>query len=373
MKLKGADIMANFFKKLSGFLMAFVIFILGFFGVITGTEKTTVKNVIFLIGDGMGSMSIEKTRHETGVSLALDTFAVKGFSKTASASSSVTDSAAGATALACAVRTNNGCVGVYPNDIHAEKSYPMNLCEFLKSKGLKTGIVTTDKTRGATPGGFSAHASSRNNNAEITRDQLESSLDLIWGAKTSTCSRSKAKKAGFEYVTSYKEMSALTAETRSFGQFDGELWRKDCGTLPTLTQMTTKAIELLDSGENGFFLMVEGAHIDKNSHVNDGEGMKEALLSFDSAVKAALSFAKKDGETLVVVTADHETGGITLKDGKYVYTTTDHTGVDVPLFVFGWDEFFSDGEETVLNTDIPKRIVTALGQSGFPQTVSVAA
>lgn len=365
--------MANFFKKLSGFLMAFVIFILGFFGVITGTEKTTVKNVIFLIGDGMGLMSIEKTRHETGASLTLDTFAVKGFSKTASASSNVTDSAAGATALACAVRTNNGCVGVYPNDIHAEKSYPMNLCEFLKSKGLKTGIVTTDKTRGATPGGFSAHASSRNNNAEITRDQLESSLDLIWGAKTSTCSRSKAKKAGFEYVTSYKEMSALTAETRSFGQFDGELWRKDCGTLPTLTQMTTKAIELLDSGENGFFLMVEGAHIDKNSHVNDGEGMKEALLSFDSAVKAALSFAKKDGETLVVVTADHETGGITLKDGKYVYTTTEHTGVDVPLFVFGWDEFFSDGEETVLNTDIPKRIVTALGQSGFPQTVSVAA
>lgn len=365
--------MANFLKKIGGFLMAFIMFILSFFGIGTRPGETKIKNVIFLIGDGMGVMSVEKTRHETGAKLALDSFPVKSLSQTASASSSVTDSAAGATALACAVRTNNGAVGVYPDDMNAEKSYPMNLCEFSKSKGMKTGVVTTDSTAGATPGGFSAHTSSRSNAAEITQDQLESSLDLIWGAKTSRCSRSKAESAGFEYVTNFEEMSALTAETRSFGQFDGALWKQDCGKLPTLTQMTAKAIELLDGGENGFFLMVEGAHIDKNSHGNNGEGMKEALLSFDSAVKTALDFAKKDGQTLVVVTADHETGGITLKNGEYVYTTTGHTGVDVPLYVFGCDTFVAEGEESILNTDIPKRIVAALEQSGFPQTVSVSA
>ena len=118
--------------------------------------------------------------------------------------------------------------------------------------------------------------------------------------------------------------------------------------------------------------MVEGAHIDKNSHNNNGEGMKEALLSFNDAVKAALDYAKKDGHTLVVVTADHETGGITLKNGEYVYTTGGHTGADVPLYVYGSDDFISENEESIENTDIPKRIVSALEKDGFPCTVSVS-
>lgn len=362
--------MSAFLKKIAGFIMAFFMFLMSLFGINIKPEESRIKNVILLIGDGMGVMSIEKTKAETGVALTLDSFPVKSLSQTASADNSITDSAAGATALACAVRTNNGAVGVYPDDLNAKKSYPMNICEFASSKGLKTGIVTTDSTRGATPGGFSAHTSSRNNTSEITKYQLESDLDLIWGVKTSTCSRSKAEMAGFEYVTDYAEMEALNEGTRSFGQFSGELWKNDCGAMPTLTDMTEKAIDLLDGGKNGFFLMVEGAHIDKNSHSNNGDGMNEALLSFDSAVKAALDYAKKDGHTLVVVTADHETGGITLKDGKYVYTSTWHTGVDVPLYVYGSNSFIKDGETSVLNTDIPKRIVAELGLEGFPCTVS---
>ena len=361
--------MAAFFKRIAGILMAALMFLASLFGVGIKPEDGKIKNVIFLIGDGMGVMSIEKTRAETGAKLNLDTFSVQSFSQTASADNSITDSAAGATALACGVRTNNGAVGVYPDDLNAENSYPMNLCEFAKSKGMNAGIVTTDSTRGATPGGFSAHTSSRNNASVITNDQLKSELDLIWGTKTSTCSKSKANSAGFEYVTDYTEMQALSKGTRSFGQFTGGLWKNDCGAMPTLTQMTEKAIDLLDDGENGFFLMIEGAHIDKNSHNNDGEGMKEALLSFDKAVGAALDYAKKDGHTLVVVTADHETGGITLNDGKYVYTSTWHTGVDVPLYIYGSDSFIKNGEASVLNTDIPKRIVAELRLDGFPHTV----
>lgn len=365
--------MSEFFKKIGSIIMAIIMFFMNLFGLGAKPEDDKIKNVIFLIGDGMGVMSIEKTRSETGAALALDSFPVKSLSKTASANSSVTDSAAGATALACGVRTNNGAVGVYPDDMNAEKNYPMNLCEFAKANGMKAGIVTTDSTRGATPGGFSAHTSSRNNTSEITKYQLESELDLIWGVKTSTCSKSKAESAGFEYVTDYNEMAALSEGTRSFGQFTGSLWKNDCKNMPTLTQMTEKAIDLLDGGENGFFLMIEGAHIDKNSHSNNGEGMKEALISFDRAVNSALDYAKKDGHTLVVVTADHETGGITLENGEYVYTTGGHTGVDVPLYVYGCDNFIAEGESSVLNTDIPKRIVAALEKDGFPCSVSVAA
>lgn len=362
--------MSDFFSKLGSFFMAIILFIMSLFGLNANGDDKKIENVILLIGDGMGVMSIEKTRHETGLTLTMDSFEIESRSKTASADSSVTDSAAGATALACGIRTNNGCVGVYPDDVNAETSHPMNLCEFAMSKGMMTGVVTTDSTRGATPGGFTAHTSSRNNTRDITNQQIQSGINLVWGVATSTCNRTEVENAGYEYVADYASMSALAEGTKSFGQFTGDLWKSDCGDMPTLSQMTTKAIDLLDDGENGFFLMVEGAHIDKNNHNNNGEGMKEALVSFDEAVKAALDYAKQDGHTLVVVTADHETGGITLKDGEYVYTTSGHTGADVPLFVYGYDEFIKDGEQSVLNTDIPKRIVEALKQDGFPQAIA---
>ena len=361
--------MSDIFSRIGSFFMAILLFFMSLFGLITKDNDKKIENVILLIGDGMGVMSIEKTRHETGKTLALDSFEIQSRSQTASADSSVTDSAAGATALACGVRTNNGCVGVYPDDVNAQTSYPMNLSEFSLSKGMMTGIVTTDSTRGATPAGFSAHTSSRNNTTDITNQQIKSGIDLIWGVATSTCKKSEVENAGYEYVADYASMSALTEGTKSFGQFTGDLWKSDCGTMPTLSQMTEKAIDLLDDGENGFFLMVEGAHIDKNSHSNDGEGMKEALLSFDDAVKVALEYAKQDEHTLVVVTADHETGGIKLENGEYVYTSAGHTGADVPLYVYGYDEFIKDGEQSVLNTDIPKRIVAALKQDGFPQSI----
>ncbi|MGN1419312.1 MAG: alkaline phosphatase, partial [Acutalibacteraceae bacterium] len=210
----------------------------------------------------------------------------------------------------------------------------------------------------------------RENKTDITNQQISSGINLIWGTATSACKKSAVEKAGYEYITDYASMSALKEGSCSFGQFAGELWHSDCGNMPTLSQMTTKAIDLLDDGDNGFFLMVEGAHIDKNSHNNNGEGMKEALLSFDEAVQAALDYAKADKHTLVVVTADHETGGITLENGEYVYTTTGHTGADVPVMVYGYDDFIKDGETSILNTDIPKRIVEALKEDGFPQTIA---
>lgn len=334
-------------------------------------QKKQIKNIILFIGDGMGFNSIEKTKSETGKNLAMDTFKIRAEASTYSFDSTVTDSAAGATALACGIKTNNGAVGVYPNDENAKNSYPLNLSELFHRAGKKTGIITTDSTDGATPAGFSAHTSSRKNANEITADQLKSSLDLIWGKKSESCTSSLIRQNGFAYVSTLNEFEALRPGTKSFAQFVEEIYSSDGLTVPTFSQMTQKAIELLSGGENGFFLMAEGAHIDKNSHENNGERMNEALLSFDEAIAGALDFARLDGQTLVVVTADHETGGITLKDSQYAYTTTTHTGVNVPLFVYGYDDFLKNGETQIDNTEIPKRIASAAGISAdsFPMAV----
>jgi alkaline phosphatase len=136
--------------------------------------------------------------------------------------------------------------------------------------------------------------------------------------------------------------------------------------------MTEKAIDLLDDTDEGFFLMVEGAHIDKHSHSNEDDNMTEAMAEFDKAIKIALDYAKADGETLVVVTADHETGGLTLKKGEYKYTSGGHTAANIPVLVYGSDKIVSGGEK-LNNYEIPIRIAYTLGftEDDFPVKVMV--
>jgi len=329
----------------------------------TPEELERVQNVIYLIGDGMGPLHLEKAKQERNISLAMDTFEYKGRSMTRSQFNLITDSAAGATALSCGVRTINGYVGVFYYDpLHVE-SVPKNLTELCIEKGMMTGIVTTDSTSGATPSGFSVHTDSRNNTEDIDTQQMNSDIDLIWGCSSRYISQETCEANGFTFVKTYSEMMALEEGSRSFAQFDNDTWyvnQFDAET-PTLSQMAVKAIDLLDDTDEGFFIMIEGAHIDKHSHDNDDAGMTEALEEFDRTVAAALDYAKKDGNTLVVVTADHETGGIVLNDdGTYSFTQGSHSGVNVPLLVYGSDTFLEDGE-VVYNIDIPVRIAYSLG------------
>ena len=139
-----------------------------------------IKNVIYLIGDGMGFNHLEKTKKERNTALVMDTFGIKGSSMTRSFSDSVTDSAAGGTALAAGVRTGNGIIGAYYLDKNSKYSYPKNITELCLERGMMTGVITTDETSGATPASFSAHSSNRNNTEDITNDQLSSDIDLIW-------------------------------------------------------------------------------------------------------------------------------------------------------------------------------------------------
>lgn len=362
---------AAFLTRLVAMVTVFMMMFESFGVFVPKEEKRTdfapVKNVIFMIGDGMGFNSLNKTKAEKGIdTLTMNTFPLQGESQTRSANNAVTDSAAGGTALSSAIRTNNSFVGTYGYDGYDLYSHPMNLCELAKSQGKTAGIVTSDSTSGATPASFSSHAKDRDDEEDITFQQLRGDLDLIWGTATASFSEETATEYGFTSIYNKADMDALTEGSRSFGQFTDSVWHEVAKEgMPTMAEMTVKAIDLLDDDEDGFFLMVEGAHIDKNNHKNLGEEMEDALIAFDQAVQAALDYAQADGETMIVITADHETGGITLKDGEYVYTSDGHTGVNVPLLVYGCDNFIENGQ-AIKNMEVARRVACAMGETHFP-------
>ena len=169
-------------------------------------------------------------------------------------------------------------------------------------------------------------------------------------------------------------MMALEEGGYSYAQFTSQMWPLENTTpqTPTLEQMAMRAIDILDDTDEGFFLMIEGAHIDKKSHDNLSDEMTEALKAFDNTIEAVLEYAKADGETLVVITADHETGAITLKNGEYKFTSDGHSAADVPVLVYGSDKLIAKGEK-LNNYEIPIRIAYMLGfdETQFPVAVLV--
>lgn len=332
-----------------------------------GTADKQYKNVILFIGDGMGINSINAAKWSGYDTPALDSMPVRGWSKTASATSPVTDSAAGGTALACGVRTYNGGIGTFVLDPFSLFMVPASLTEAAAQEGMSTGVVTTDSTSGATPASFSAHAYDRDDEDDISNDQLTSGINLIWGAASESVNRENCAANGYTYISTRAEMYALEAGTNSFAQFSSGDFSNltNNNDTPTIAEMTGKAIQLLNADEDGFFLMVEGAHIDKKSHNKDMAGMTAQLNAFDEAVAIALAFAKLDGETVVVVTADHETGGIkhNEKTGEYYYTSGSHTGVDVPLLVNVEDTAFENGE-AIKNAQVARNLAEIIDTDG---------
>ncbi len=341
----------------------------------------TYRNVIFMIGDGMGENHLLLAR-EQGVDLFMDAACdLRGQSKTRSLSDSVTDSAAGGSALACGVRISNGAVAVYPIDPKGVLLRPRSFTEAAIAHGMKTGVITTDKTTGATPASFSAHTKSRDDAAEITAQQIASDIDLIWGAAAEQAAREEVEAVGRTYVSNLSGMQALTPGSRSFGQFTGDIQHASpaAADTPTLAEMSVKAIELLSAdAENGFFLMIEGAHIDKYSHATQNDAadfpekygnVADAMRSFDDAVRAAVEFARADGHTVVLVTADHETGDIYAENGRMTFHSGSHTGKNVPVLVYCANDLFRPGE-AVENRSIPGRLTKLLGWSGtdLPRT-----
>jgi len=283
-----------------------------------------VKNVIFLIGDGMGSNQILLTSYLEGRELYMMQMPYTGYAITYSADSNVTDSAAAGTALASGYKTNNGFIGMLPNG-----EVVPSIAEVLAEQGYKTGVIATSRITHATPASFYGHVLSRNEEDKLAEQLVNSNLTVALGGgwrnfdPTRRADRkdliSVAKENGFDYITTKQELMDYSGE-KVLGLFASSHMNSVTERTPAeplLPEMTAKAIEILSKDDTPFFLMVEGSQIDWECHDNDVFGMWKEIVEFDEAVKVALDFAKENPDTLVVVTSDHETGGLGLSTGGY--------------------------------------------------------
>lgn len=338
-------------------------------------EALAAKNVILMIGDGMGYQHVRAGGYYLNGSagtLCFEPFHRAGV-KTRSLNSSVTDSAAAGTALATGYKVNNGAIS------QSATGQPyLTILEEAKALGKKTGLVTTVPITHATPAAFGAHEASRNSYINIGNDFLNSSRpDVLFGgggtasggsSYFSTTQINTAKALGYQAVYDATQMLALdpATTTRALGLFSSgyltmEYDRQPSNTQPHLSQMTAKALELVETDADGFFLMVEGGQIDTAAHSNNIYQTTREVVEFHNSVQTVLNWLQGRNDTMLIVTADHETGGLTaINRGAGIYpsatwSTGDHTGANVPFYVTGAnaslvDQYILNG--AVDNTDV---------------------
>ncbi|MFD2532321.1 alkaline phosphatase [Gracilimonas halophila] len=311
-------------------------------------ETNTIKNVILLIGDGTGLAQITAGQYAIvgpdGL-LHMQTMPVTGFVKTHSSDNLITDSASGATAYSCGLKTYNGAIGVDPNQVPCK-----TILELAEEKGLSTGLISTSSITHATPASFAAHVEQRSMQEEIAADFLDSGVEVFLGGGVQWFSENQRsdsldllgqfEEAGYQILMNEQDLQNSDSD-RLLGLFAEDGMERNEGE-PSTATMAQKALDIMSKDEDGFFLMLEGSQIDWAGHGNDSEYLLREVEDFDNAVKAVLDFAREDGETLVVLTADHETGGMTLQqqyaDGdslEIYWTTSYHTGTPVPLMAYG--------------------------------------
>jgi len=346
----------------------FLVFTLfAFFFAFTLSATKQPKNVILLIGDGMGINQMYAAMVQQGTPLAMNSMKDMGLVTTWAYNNFTTDSGAAGTALATGVKTRNGMIGMGPDSVAVP-----NLTQMSQLKGLSVGIVSACAVTHATPGAFVSHSVSRNNYEEIAEGFIKTKPDVFIGGGLNHFSKRADKRdllldlCMCEYTVA-KTMQELKQVTK--GKVAGLLYENHPPAFDKrgdfLPEATAIAINLLKNNENGFFMMVEGSQIDWAGHSNDINQIIGETLDFDKAVAVALDFARKDGNTLVIVTSDHETGGLTLPQGsirqktvKAAFSTTNHTGELVPVMACGpGSELFRGFMD---NTDIPKKIMELL-------------
>lgn len=299
----------------------------------TKADEKKVKNVIYLIADGMSDGILTAAKYYNDIQdgtlgndkLAMDSIR-SGFVKTAWANGPITDSAPAGTALSTGYKTNPGVVG-----LNGEGTPQATILEAAELNGLSTGIIATSEITHATPAAFSAHVESRQDYNSVMKQQLYKDMEVVLGGgrlffeSTGGGKRNDGKdltediKAlGYDYVTSKSEMNESSSD-KLWGLFaekdlayDFDRVAEENNEEPSLAEMTEKAIEVLEKDEDGFFLMIEGSKIDWAAHANDPSGAIGDILAFDEAVQVALDYAKENQDTLVVVTTDHANSGFSI-------------------------------------------------------------
>lgn len=323
--------------------------------------KGSIRNVIFLIGDGMGLSQITAAAY-ANCGLTLMNFNYIGLQRNNALGAFTTDSAAGGSALATGERHANRHISMTE-----EGEAVPSLSDWFRGKGLPVGVVTLGNAVDATPTAFYGHSVERDNADELTRCLLDAPVDLLCGSGIRQFTERGdgidligELSKNYRFVRSIDEINAAEGRVVCIDERMDEAAEES--NLGLLAEATRAAIDKLqERGDKGFFLMVEGAKIDYAGHSRCLPGSVIEMLSFDLAVAEALKFADENGQTLVVVTADHETGGLVLLDGDEqsgrimgVYTTDDHTPAMLPVFAYGpgADRFCG----TYLNTEIARRI-----------------
>lgn len=306
------------------------------------SENKPPRHIILMIGDGMGLEHVTAAWLCNGGGLNITQLPHAALTLTPSANKEITDSAAAGTALSCGHKANNGQVGQLPDGEPVE-----SLADFFRQQGKATGLVVTKAVTDATPASFYAHTDSRKNTGAIAEALAGAGFDVVLGGGASDFA------AG--------QMERMCAR--------GALVKLDApGNLPYasergdwLSRATAQALEKLEKNDKGIFLMVEGSQIDMAAHANFLEESIRETLDFDKAVGVVLEWMAKHPDTLLVITADHQTGGLSLlagdrKSGSVtgIFTTKGHSGIAVPLYAAGCRASLFDG--VIENTEVPAKI-----------------
>lgn len=337
-------------------------------------EDVPAKNVILMIGDGMGKEIIKGSEVVKGDKLVMSGMKYRTDVTTYSESvtkgyKEFTDSAASATAISTGVKTLNGYVGL---DSKGEKLE--TICEYAQSLDMETGLVARQVVSHATPAGMVAHNSSRDNYQQILREMVRSDVNVLFGGGSQYYKNKKVKntvdECGYKYISSEEELNALNKDDdKVLGMFAYDnMGAADMS--PSLKKMTSKALDMLDN-DKGFFLMVEGSNIDSYEHNGNMEQVLGQMQGFDQTVDFVLQWAEEHPGTLVIVTADHETGGVKLPDNPKPEDINDscftsdgkHTNADVWLFASGAQSKELCEKDVIDNTDIAKYMRKVLADS----------
>ena len=338
-------------------------------------SDSKVKNIILMIGDGMGENIIKAAEIVKGDKLIMSglpnqTHVTTYSQSVTSGEAEFTDSAAAATALSTGVKTYNQCIGVDKDGNSLE-----TICEFAQKYDMKTGLVDRHYVCHATPAGMAAHNSNRGNYVQILRDMAKTGVNVMFGGgeqyyKNSNKTKNYINEKGYKFIDTEEQLLALDgSDDKVLGMFAYENM-KNAYREPTSTTMTSKALDLLDN-DKGFFLMVEGSNIDVCESEQDMKGTIEQMMAFDHTVDYVLNWAQQHQGTLVLVTADHETGGVQIPDNATAddinndcFTSDgEHTNTNVLLMAGGAQSAEICSSDVIDNTDIAKYMRKVLTDS----------
>jgi alkaline phosphatase len=332
--------------KLHEVFKVLALFFVFFSCVLFSQSPEKPKNIILLIGDGMGTNYVSAavlSFHDN----PFRKFTSIGFSITSAANKLVTESAAAATAISTGYRTDYYYVGI------DTLGNPINtIFEEAERLGLSTGLVVTSNVTNATPAAFVAHVLNRKDETTIAKQFLDLDIDLVIGGGAKYFNRADSisfrthfdelRNNGYEIYTNSDELFANHPEDKFYALLEEEHLKKASERNYSLSNLTQRALENLSLSDQGFVLMVEGSQIDWGGHENNQDYILSELKDFCGAVNLALDFADKDENTLVLVTADHETGGMSINGGNLdgselamKFTTTGHTAGMVGVFAKG--------------------------------------